>query len=258
MSELDELFTFLKEVEETPGLVEDTIVFNRVKKHIGAFSTKEFAWILSKVIIRNDLQSMMMKARADSGDTLAAEKLDLQINGDPLSKQESKQMGLMGLWSLESNEVAGELLVNLGVITQEDYNKKINPQMSLDSGTIDEQLAKAASEAKTFASYSDYLMAVYSDTLEEVDRPTLTNLTKLMSGKYPSVEDFYYAAIKGKLDIKTETPAEPVKPKEPPAEPVNAIQSVDDVKKEIEDKIAAKTSQASLFEFSDKKKAYIT
>ena len=253
----NELMKFLQEVAESPTSFNKSVVFNRIKPLVGELTRKEYAWVLEKVVLDAGLRIQLTKFRGDSGDDLAAEEFDLVLNGDPLSRIESIQLGLIGEWRLNNTEIMGELLLRMGYITQKEFDLKTNP-LTRDTGKEASQLlAELVAEVKTYPNEDSFMSAVYSESIKAVPSPIIANILSLVKGRYNSVGDFYNAAIRDEI-LEKKTPAEPVKPKETPAEPVKAIQSVDDVKKEIEDKIAEKTSQASLFEFSDKKKAYIT
>jgi len=66
----------------------------------------------------------LLKERCEScNDNAACMVLEERIQGDPESDDAVLRLGLMGLWEIEDNRHAGDMLVMLGVITQEEYNR---------------------------------------------------------------------------------------------------------------------------------------
>ena len=72
---------------------------------------------------------LLLKQRCDvCNDNAACIRLDQVIYGEPEAEDddgEVAQLGMMGLWTLEDNRQAGEILVTLNVITEEEYNRTI-------------------------------------------------------------------------------------------------------------------------------------
>ena len=135
----NELMKFLQEVAESPTSCNKSVVFNRIKPLVGELTRKEYAWVLEKVVLDAGLRIQLTKFRGDSGDDLAAEEVDLVLNGDPLSRIESIQLGLIGEWRLNNTEIMGELLLRMGYITQKEFDLKTNP-LTRDTGKEASQL----------------------------------------------------------------------------------------------------------------------
>ena len=88
------------------------------------FGIDDFAYILSR--------RAAPKEQGGCGDKVAAEMLGVIVNGDRNVPElmtgfeaSAQRLGLRGQWEVESNPVAGQILVRIGVITREDYDKGI-------------------------------------------------------------------------------------------------------------------------------------
>lgn len=72
-----------------------------------------------------DIASLMRDRGEVCKDTNALQRYGELVNGDPNAKSNVSRMGLKGLWELEQIHAAGETLVMLGLITPEEFSKKI-------------------------------------------------------------------------------------------------------------------------------------
>jgi hypothetical protein len=69
-------------------------------------------------------------------DSNALTRYNELIEGDPNSDYAPSQLGLRGQFELESNMVAGEVMVKLGIITREDFNKKADEGVARNVATV--------------------------------------------------------------------------------------------------------------------------
>lgn len=217
-----ELEEFLKEVQENISLYPETIVFNRIKDYVTDLSTKQVGWLTSTILISTEFRLRIFKKRCDAGDKLACEMLDLSINGDPYSKNETVRKGLMGLWQIDNDVESGKLLVEIGRITQEDFDKVMRTgkdQETINGKTREQLLCELAAEAMKYPTADAFSMAMIMARLPGLNT---AKVYKIIEGKYSSAEDFWVAVQKGEIcagvEKREEIPAPPEK-ETPPAPP---------------------------------------
>jgi len=69
---------------------------------------------------------MLLKERCEvCNDNTACIMLEERIKGDPDADDEVSRLGLLGLWGIEDNRQAGEMLVALGAITEEKFKRTV-------------------------------------------------------------------------------------------------------------------------------------
>lgn len=240
-----ELTAFLNEVQNNLGLYPETVIYNRIKEYISVIPRKQVAWLTQTVIVSPEFRVRILNTRCKSGDKLACEMLDLNIHGDPYSKNPTVQKGLIGLFRDENNIESGKLLLEIGAITQEQYDKEIRSRKSgdlIDGKTYPELLNDLAAESKKYPTADSFSMAMIMGKLESVPSPNTANFYKIIRGKYKSAEDFYNAVKKGEFEIKkTEERKERMAvPEEVVSRPlvVKGVEDLELMKKEIQEKIS--------------------
>lgn len=118
----DEEFQKLLE-EAMGGPAEIRYRFITEKVSVTELTRKQFAEFL--LVIRPAEKAIALKARAKAGDELARITLDQWVRGDPIARREEARLGLIGLWEEKCNEHAGFLLVTLGELPHEEFEKKM-------------------------------------------------------------------------------------------------------------------------------------
>lgn len=261
-----ELEEFLKEVQENISLYPETIVYNRIKDYVTDLSTKQVAWLTSTILVTTEFRLRIFKNRCDAGDKLACEMLDLSINGDPYSKNLTVKKGLIGLWQMDNDIEAGKLLVELGRITQQEFDKIIRmgkDQETINGKTREQLLCELAAEAKKYPTADAFSMAMIMGKLPGMNTAKVYNI---IQGKYGSGEEFWDAVQKGEIctgvekreeiptppEVKKEEPKPkpkqepvwaPVEPIIPIPEPGRKAPELDLMKREIEERIARMTAE---------------
>jgi hypothetical protein len=239
-----ELTAFLNEVQNNLGLYPETVIYNRIKEYISVIPRKQVAWLTQTVIISTEFRVRILSTRCKSGDKLACEMLDLAVNGDEYSKNPTVQKGLMGLFRDENDIESGKLLVEIGVITQEQYDKEIRSRKSgdlIDGKSYPDLLNDLAAESKKYPTADSFSMAMIMGKLESVPSPNTANVYKLIRGKYKTAEDFYNAVKKGEFELKKteERKERMVEPEEAVSKPlvIKGVEDLELMRKEIKDKI---------------------
>jgi len=101
--------------------------------------TKRYKMVRNKLCELNTLQFavtvnilpplkyyMLLKERCERcNDNAACIVFEERIKGDPEADDEVSRLGLLGLWEIEDNRHAGEMLVVLDVITEEEFKRTI-------------------------------------------------------------------------------------------------------------------------------------
>ncbi|MBU0846664.1 hypothetical protein KKH23_05690, partial [Patescibacteria group bacterium] len=240
-----ELTAFLNEVQNNLGLYPETIIYNRIKEYIPVIPRKQIAWLMQTVIVSTNFRLRIVSTRCKSGDKLACEMLDLNVNGDPYSRDPTVKKGLMGLFIDENNIDVGKLLVEIGQLTQEQYDKEIRSRKSgdlIDGKSYPDLLNDLAAESKKYPTADSFSMAMIMGKLESVPSPATANVYKLIKGRYKSAEDFYNAVKKGEFEIKKteERKERMVEPEEAVSKPlvIKGVEDLELMKKEIQDKIS--------------------
>ncbi len=241
-----ELTAFLNEVQDNLGLYPETVIYNRIKEYIPVIPRKQIAWLINSVITTTEFRVRIMNTRCKSGDKLACEMLDLNINGDEYSKNPTIKKGLIGLFKHDNDIEAGKLLLEIGAITQEEFDKEIGARKQgelIGGKSYAELLNDLAVEAKKYPTADSFSMAMIMGRLESVPAPNTANVYKIISGKYKSAEDFYNAVKKGEFEIKKmeERKKGIAATEEVVPEPliVKKVEDLDLFQKEIDDKIKA-------------------
>ncbi|MDP2217175.1 MAG: hypothetical protein Q8J68_07820 [Methanolobus sp.] len=214
-----ELEEFLKEVQENISLYPETIVYNHIKDYVTDLSTKQVAWLTSTILITTEFRLRIFKKRCDEGDKLACEFLDLMINGDPYSKNITVKKGLMGLWQVDDDVESGKLLVEVGRITQEEFDRVIRigkEEETIKGKTRKQLICELAAESKKYPTADAFSMAMIMGRLQSVPQPNTANVYKIIEGKYSSGEEFWAAVQKGEICAGAEVPE---KKEEIPAPP---------------------------------------
>lgn len=239
-----ELTAFLNEVQNNLGLYPETVIYNRIKEYISVIPRKQVAWLTQTVIISTEFRVRILSTRCKSGDKLACEMLDLAVNGDEYSKNPTVQKGLMGLFRDENDIESGKLLVEIGVITQEQYDKEIRSRKSgdlIDGKSYPDLLNDLAAESKKYPTADSFSMAMIMGKLASVPSPNTANVYKLIRGKYKTAEDFYNAVKKGEFELKKteERKERMVEPEEAVSKPlvIKGVEDLELMRKEIKDKI---------------------
>ena len=96
--------------------------YRMVKEKICDLNTLQFAVTVN--LFPPIKYYMLLKERCDRcNDNAACISLDERINGEPDADDEISRLGLMGLWEIQDNRHAGNMLVELEVITAEDFKR---------------------------------------------------------------------------------------------------------------------------------------
>ncbi|MCK5022356.1 MAG: hypothetical protein KAR54_03855, partial [Candidatus Pacebacteria bacterium] len=98
--------------------------YKMVQKKLCELNTLQFAVTVN--ILPPLKYYMLLKERCERcNDNAACIVFEERIKGDPEADDEVSRLGLLGLWEIEDNWHAGELLVALDVITEEEFKRTI-------------------------------------------------------------------------------------------------------------------------------------
>ena len=96
--------------------------YRLVKEKICDLNTLQFAVTVN--ILPPIKYFLLLKERCNRcNDNAACISLDERINGEPDADDEISRLGLIGLWELQDNRHAGGMLVELEVITEDDFKR---------------------------------------------------------------------------------------------------------------------------------------
>ena len=96
--------------------------YRMLKEKICDLNTLQFAVTVN--ILPPIKYYTLLKERCNRcNDNAACISLDERINGEPDADDEISRLGLIGLWEIQDNRHAGAMLVELEVITEEDFKR---------------------------------------------------------------------------------------------------------------------------------------
>jgi len=94
------------------------------KKGIDVKKLTKEQFFKAMTMVRAPEKAIMLKERCEGKDDAACVALEGWVEGDPESPMYEKRIGLRGLWEKEDNIFAGEILVKLGELSEEEFKKK--------------------------------------------------------------------------------------------------------------------------------------
>lgn len=106
--------------------------YKMVQKKLCELNTLQFAVTVN--ILPPLKYYMLLKERCERcNDNAACIVFEERIKGDPEADDEVSRLGLLGLWEVEDNRHAGEMLVALDVITEEEFKRTISEREGVEA-----------------------------------------------------------------------------------------------------------------------------
>ena len=199
--------------------------YKMVQKKLCELNTLQFAVTVN--ILPPLKYYMLLKERCERcNDNAACIVFEERIKGDPEADDEVSRLGLLGLWEIEDNWHAGELLVALDVITEEEFKRTI----------AERERVEAAPPAPPGipAGFEDAIKGMKAEGKEWPDILAYIDTKFGQDGQLISAA----AAIFYQTQSTTTPPPEPTVPAEvKPAPPTIQEGDIKDMKTEIEDRM---------------------
>lgn len=93
---------------------------------------------------------MLLKERHElCNDNAACTIFDERIKGEPDADDEISKLGLLGLWEIEDNRQADEMLDTLGTTTEEEFKRTIDESLEFMIKDLEERMEKLKTEKQT-------------------------------------------------------------------------------------------------------------
>ena len=199
--------------------------YKMVQKKLCELNTLQFAVTVN--ILPPLKYYMLLKERCERcNDNAACIVFEERIKGDPEADDEVLRLGLLGLWEIEDNWHAGELLVALDVITEEEFKRTIAEKEGVE--------AAPPAPPEIPAGFEDAIKGMKAEGKEWDAILAYINTEFGHDGQLISAA----AAIFYQTQSTTTPPPEPTVPAEvKPAPPTIQEGDIKDMKTEIEERM---------------------